>query len=82
MKYKIYWSILVNAYNKKNIGKISQARIAELYGESNVSITRKNTEPFTKKTLKKYEKLHNIYFKDVIPFEDVYEEVIEQPKKH
>lgn len=75
MRYRIFWGILINAYNKKNIGQITQTRIAELYGESKECITRKSTHPFTRKTYDKYEMLHNLYFKDTIPFENTIEEV-------
>lgn len=75
MKYIINWRKLTNAYDKVSLGRLTQTRIAEIYGLSGACISTTQYEPFGKRRLERFRKLHDLHFKQFIEFDEVYTEV-------
>jgi hypothetical protein len=75
MKYIINWRKLTNAYDKVSLGRLTQTRIAEIYGLSGACITTAQNTPFGKLRLDRLRELHNLYFKEFIDFDKLYTEV-------
>ena len=75
MKYTINWRKVTNAYDKVSLGRLTQTRIAEIYGVSGACITTAQNTPFGKLRLNRFRKLHDLYFKEFVDFDTIYTEV-------
>jgi hypothetical protein len=75
MKYTINWRKVINAHDKVSIGILTQARIADICGVSNPCISTTQYEPFGKRRLERFRKLHDLHFKQFIEFDEVYTEI-------
>jgi len=72
IKYTICWGKLIALYNKKNIGQISQSRLAELFDVSTVAICHSQTIPLFKENIeKRYLIKYNNMFSDYISLEEL-----------
>tara|TARA_R110000868_G_scaffold391504_1_gene661704 strand:- start:80 stop:325 length:246 start_codon:yes stop_codon:yes gene_type:complete len=75
MKYTINWRKVINAYDKVSLGRLTQTRIAEIYGVSGACITDAQNKPFSELRLNRFRKLHDLYFKEFIEFDNIYTKV-------
>lgn len=75
MKYLLNLRKVINAHDKVSLGRLTQARIAELYGITGACVSMSQTLPFGKTKLEKFKRLHEKYFKDYIDFEQTYQEI-------
>lgn len=69
--YTINWGLLINKYNSKNIGQLSQKRLAEVFNTTGATISYDMTLKRKLETVNKYKEIYSKYFEEYIPFEEL-----------
>lgn len=73
-KYKIVWSKLIHAYNKRNVGRICQKSLAETFGVTGATICYAQTRGMTEATLnRRYKAIYEEHFESIIPLKSILE---------
>jgi hypothetical protein len=70
--YTMNWMLLIQTYNNQNAGKLTQSRLAEIYGQSRALISLDQSTPRNLKTLEnKYSDIHIKQFESIVPFKNI-----------
>lgn len=70
--YTVDWAKLIKAFNKNNVGQLTQTRLSQLFGYSAVLISLDKDEPKKLETLeKRYKETYTKLFESTIPFEEL-----------
>lgn len=69
--YNVNWGKLINKFNERNIGQLTQARLAEVLKVTPASLSYDTTLKRKKSTLDKYRPLYELHFEKYVPFEEL-----------